>query len=62
MQGSLCSLHVFNFLELTNDHSRRYIYLVDIYMYIDIYIDSIIPTYGIKKKNTLSAFANRKNK
>ena len=52
MQGSLCSL--FNFLELTNDHSSRY-------MYIDIYIDSIILTYGIKK-NTLSAFANRKKK
>ena len=28
-------------------------------MYIDIYIDSFILTYGIKK-NTLSAFANRK--
>ena len=38
---NLCSL--FNFLELTNEHSIRY-------MYIDIYIDSIILTYGIKKK------------
>ena len=44
---------LFNFLELTNDHSSRY-------MYIDIYIDSIILTYGIKKIHFLLSQIEKK--